>query len=90
MRLSALLIGAAYTHTHGEKVDGQDGAHYQQINFGADYLLSKRTDLYLVTVLQKAGGVNSTEHAAVAAINGATPSSTDKQIVAALGIRQRF
>lgn len=86
----ALLLAAAYDYTSGGKVGGNVGAHYQQINLGADYQLSKRTDVYAVAVFQQAAGTNSTGHAAVAAINGATPSSNDKQVVATVGIRHRF
>ncbi|OTP67672.1 porin [Caballeronia sordidicola] len=86
----SLLLAAAYNYTHGGEVSRSDGARYRQINLGADYLISKRTDVYAVTVLQRAAGTNSTDHAAVAAINGATPSSTNKQVVSTIGIRHRF
>jgi predicted porin len=85
-----LLLGVAYAYTRGGDVESRGDAYYQQVNLGMDYLFSKRTDVYAITVLQKAGGVNSTGQAAVAAINGATASSTDRQLVAAVGLRHRF
>ena len=86
----SLQLGAAYAYTHGGDVGGRGNASYQQINLGADYGFSKRTDVYAFTALQKASGVNSTGQSAVAAINGATPSSSDRQLVATVGMRHRF
>ncbi|WP_321931263.1 porin [Paraburkholderia guartelaensis] len=85
-----LRPGVAYSYTHGGDADSRGDAYYQQVTPGADYLLSKRTDIYAVTALQKVGGVNSTGQAAVAAINGTTASSTDSQIVTSIGLRHKF
>lgn len=86
----AFLLGVSYALTDGGDVAGRGGARYQQLNLGADYFLSKRTDLYLVAVGQKASGTDSTGKAAVAAIDGLTASSNSKQLLITAGIRQKF
>ncbi|WP_374193511.1 hypothetical protein [Trinickia mobilis] len=40
-------------------VDGDGGAKYLQLDFGGDYNLSKRTDVYALAVLQRASGRDS-------------------------------
>ena len=58
--------------------------HYNQPIVGADHFLSKRTDLYVNAVYQKASG-------GVASIAGiAAPSSNDTQAALVNGIRQKF
>jgi predicted porin len=49
----ALLVGAGYTYT---KSGGDSSATYHQASLGADYSLSKRTDLYAVAAYQHASG----------------------------------
>ncbi|AJZ56941.1 gram-negative porin family protein [Paraburkholderia fungorum] len=85
-----LLLAAAYAYTKGSGVGAQNGARYQQINVGADYFMSKRTDLYAVAVHQRASGTDSTGHQAVAAISGASPSSSSAQTLVTVGIRHKF
>ena len=86
----ALLLGIAYSYTQGPDVPAGSHAKYHQVNLGADYALSKRTDIYAIGAWQHASGYDSTNNPAVAAINGVSPSSTANQIVAAMGIRHRF
>ncbi|TDV19423.1 porin [Paraburkholderia caballeronis] len=86
----ALLWGAAYDYTNGASVGGRDGATYHQVATGVDYLLSKRTDVYLIGVYQQASGTDSTGHAAVAAINGPSASANGRQAVVRVGMRHRF
>jgi predicted porin len=86
----ALLWGAAYDYTHANSIAGQGGASYNQFATGLDYLLSKRTDIYLIGVYQKASGIDSTGKAAVAAINGPSASADDKQAVIRIGMRHKF
>lgn len=86
----ALLLGVAYDYTKGGALDGKDSATYNQVAAGADYFLSKRTDIYFVGVYQKASGVGSTGGTAVAAINGLTPSADDRQAVLRFGMRYKF
>ncbi len=85
-----LLWGVAYNHTHGNSMAGKDGATYNQVATGLDYLLSKRTDVYLIGVYQKASGTDSTGSAAVAAINGPSASADNKQAVVRIGMRHKF
>ncbi|GAB5099016.1 porin [Caballeronia sp. LP006] len=83
----ALLLGVAYDYTKGY---GLADAKYHQGMLGADYFLSKRTDVYIDGVYQHATGTDSTQRAAVASINGLSPSSTSNQVAALVGIRHKF
>lgn len=83
----ALLLGAAYDYTKGNY---GPGVKYHQGSLGADYFLSKRTDVYVVGIYQKASGTDSTGGDARAAINGLTPSSSDRQATVRIGIRHKF
>ncbi|MDR5814544.1 MULTISPECIES: porin [unclassified Caballeronia] len=83
----ALLLGVAYDYTKGY---GLGDAKYHQAMLGADYFLSKRTDVYLDGVYQHASGTDSTGRSAVASINGLSPSSTTNQVAAIVGIRHKF
>ncbi|ACC72371.1 porin [Paraburkholderia phymatum] len=83
----SLLLGAAYDYTKGY---GLSDAKYHQAMLGADYFLSKRTDVYVDGVYQHASGTDSTQHAAVANINQLSPSSTSNQVAAVVGIRHKF
>jgi predicted porin len=83
----ALLLGAAYDYTKGY---GVNNAKYHQGIIGADYFLSKRTDLYIDGIYQHASGTDSTGHKAVADINVLSPSSTSNQVAAVVGIRHKF
>ncbi|PTB17060.1 porin [Trinickia symbiotica] len=84
---SALLLGVAYDYTKGY---GVNSAKYHQGVIGADYFLSKRTDLYADAVYQHASGTDSTGAKAVANINFLTASTTQNQVMAVVGIRHRF
>jgi predicted porin len=84
----ALLLGAAFDYTKRNSIDG--GARYLQLDFGTIYSLSKRTDVYALTVLQRASGVDSLGQQAVASISGFSPSTTGHQIGARIGIRHKF
>ncbi|MDR8730105.1 porin [Burkholderia pseudomultivorans] len=82
-----LMLGAAYAYT---RASGVNSATYQQVNAVVDYFFSKRTDIYAGGVFQRASGTNSLGEKAVAAINGATASSSNRQLVAVIGIGHRF
>ncbi|WP_116149624.1 porin [Paraburkholderia sp. BL27I4N3] len=90
----ALLVGAAYNYTHGGSADfvggSKEAATYHQGALGIDYFLSKRTDLYLIGVYQRALGTDSTNHSAVAAINGLSASDNGRQAALRLGLRSKF
>jgi len=83
----ALLLGAAYDYTKGY---GVNNAKYHQGVLGADYFLSKRTDLYIDGIYQHALGTGANGQAAVANINGLSASSTSNQVAAVVGIRHKF
>ncbi|WP_080421542.1 porin [Burkholderia ubonensis] len=83
----AFSFGVSYSYTRSS---GVNDARYQQIDLGVDYFLSKRTDLYGVAVYQRVAGTDSRGLPAVAAITGATASSTNNQTVAVVGIRHKF
>lgn len=91
---SALLLGAAYNWVKGSSVETADGvtigATYNQLEGGADYSLSRRTDIYLVGVYQHASGIDSTGEVAHASIDGLTPSSTNNQLGLRVALRTRF
>ena len=86
----ALVLGAAYDYTKGSSIGGLSGAKYHQAALGADYFLSKRTDVYLIGVYQKASGTDSTGTPARAAINGLTASDNNRQATVRVGIRHKF
>lgn len=86
----ALLAAASYVYTRNSGAGGMDSATYNQGALGVDYFLSKRTDLYAIGIFQKASGTSSTGSAAVASINGVTPSSSDRQAVFRVAIRHKF
>lgn len=85
-----LVTGVGYALTAGHSMNGQDGAKYHQFDVGADYNLSKRTDLYAAVVYQHATGNDSRSEPAVANIAGVGPASGDKQTLVILGMRHKF
>jgi predicted porin len=85
-----LSVGGIYYHTQGNSLRGLSAAKYDEILLGADYLLSKRTDLYVVGLYQKAGGYDSTGKPAVAAVNSLTASSNNKELAFRVAMRHRF
>jgi predicted porin len=86
----ALLLAAAYHYTRDSGPENRSGAHYQQVNLGVLYSLSKRTTLYGIAVHQWAAGINSTGAPAVAAINNVTPSDNRVQTVITAGFMHTF
>lgn len=80
-------MGVAADYAKGS---GIDDASYRQFVLGADYNLSKRTDVYLMAIYQKASGTDSTGRSAVAAINGVRASAGDSQTVFRVGLRHKF
>nr|WP_307857227.1 porin [Paraburkholderia aspalathi] len=78
----ALSLGAIYTSA--------TGANYEQVVGGINYLLSKRTGLYLLGAWVRANGIDSRGRPAVADITNAVASTTRNQIAIRTGIRTRF
>lgn len=87
---SAMTLIAGDTYTSGKtdyKIPGVDTTpKWNQLNLMADYTLSKRTDVYIMTAWQKAYG------GALASIyNGEwSPSTTTNQVEARIGLRTKF
>ncbi|CAM2141312.1 general bacterial porin, GBP family [Pararobbsia alpina] len=90
----SVVLGFSYNYTKGQSITTakgvETGATYNQFNLGVDYLLSKRTDVYLLGVYQHASGIDSTGSKAVASITGETQSTTPNQVAITTGIRARF
>ncbi|WP_429498774.1 porin [Robbsia andropogonis] len=88
----ALNLSAAYTFTDG-KASGANGTghpKWQQVTLQSDYSLSKRTDVYLEGVYQRATGSLGNGVSNFAAIGSLSPSSTGNQVAVTLGMRHRF
>ncbi|MGN6665450.1 MAG: porin [Trinickia sp.] len=89
---AALLVGVGYTYM---KSSGDTSAKYHQASLGADYSLSKRTDVYLVGAYQHASGntrdaVTGNVVGAQASVGSYTYNGTSSQELVALGLRHRF
>ncbi|WP_250434485.1 porin [Caballeronia sp. ATUFL_F2_KS9A] len=74
----AIQISGMYVYTNG------GGAHWHEGALQVDYLLSKRTDVYLESIYQRASS------GAPAVINTNDPSSGRNQLMLSTGIRHRF
>ncbi|HTJ93598.1 MAG TPA: porin [Pararobbsia sp.] len=87
----ALTLEGAYTFTDGkfQGSQGNQSPKWQQVSLETDYSLSKRTDVYVEGVYQHASGGGDTPFAD-ASINTLSPSSTDNQVAATVGLRHRF
>ncbi|SDE15079.1 porin [Paraburkholderia lycopersici] len=88
----ALLLGLGYTYTHGS---GDTSNTYHQVSVGADYNLSKRTDLYGVAAYQHASGTQrnsdgSTSDAGAAIGSYSFNSASSSQTLVSVGIRHKF
>jgi general bacterial porin, GBP family len=89
-----LALGAAYTYTTGGFGGASKGytsasPHWNQVMAQVDYLLSRRTDIYLEGVYQKVSGGNG-NGAFDASVYSLTPSSGDEQVVVGVGLKHRF
>ena len=80
----ALIAAVGYTYTQTSQ--GDTSGHYHQVSGGLQYLLSKRTDVYVNGIYQKAS-----EGIGRAWIDGiAAPSSTTSQVALVAGLRHKF
>jgi len=79
-----IMAGLTYDYTSTPQ------AHYNQVAAGSQYAFSKRTFTYLIVAWQRASGVDSTGHAAVADLTYLSPSSTPNQVALRVGIRHSF
>jgi general bacterial porin, GBP family len=74
----AIILSGMYVFTNG------GGAHWHEGALQVDYLFSKRTDVYLESIYQRASSQ------APAIINSNDPSSGRNQFMLGTGIRHRF
>ncbi|WP_250455287.1 porin [Caballeronia sp. ATUFL_M2_KS44] len=89
----AFFIGARYVYTREtyDSTAGKVEPHIQSAGLMADYLLSKRTDVYVQGVYQKVGGPSTHSVLDQAFIPGAQGvSSNSKQFVARVAMRHAF
>lgn len=85
------LAGVAYNYTRGSEVTGKvGGVNYNQFSAGANYTLSKRTDVYAAVIYQTVNGHDSTGNVAVANVEGVSALTNQHQIVGRVGLRTRF
>jgi predicted porin len=88
----ALLAGIGYSYT---KASGDTSATYHQVSIGADYSLSKRTDVYMTAAYQHASGdtinaADGTVTAAQASIGSYGYNGTNTQELVNVGLRHKF
>jgi predicted porin len=83
-------VGGAYARTKGHAIGPVTGATYNGYELAAAYVMSPRTNLYLLAIRQTAGGIDSTGKPATAAVNNLTGSTNSRQTVFTVGIRHRF
>lgn len=88
---AALLVGVGYSFT---KSGGNTAANYHQASVGADYNLSKRTDVYMTAAYQHASGTTADGAGgampAQASIGSYGYNGTKNQALVNLGLRHRF
>lgn len=80
-----LIAGIGYYYTNGSYSSPNVSPHWHQVDAGLDYFLSKRTDVYLYGVYQRAGA-----GARQAGIFLIPVSSSRQQTVVSAGIRHTF
>ncbi|SIT45628.1 Porin Gram-negative type [Paraburkholderia piptadeniae] len=95
MYAPTLALSVAYDYLKGHEVTAADGStlgnqHYNQVSVMADYLLSKRTDVYLGGTWQRASGTSSTGEAAVADIANLGDSANNHVFLLRAALRHRF
>jgi predicted porin len=86
-----LLLGVGYSY---EKASGNTSATYNQASVGADYTLSKHTDLYAVAAYQHASGTqlnpDGATQTAEASIGSYGYNGTASQEMYIFGMRHKF
>jgi predicted porin len=89
----AFYVGAMYVYTRTDfnSSGGQLNPSYQSVGLMGDYLLSKRTDVYVQSVYQHVGGDRTGTVLDVAYIPGADGvSSGGNQVVVRVALRHKF
>ncbi|WP_080415662.1 porin [Burkholderia ubonensis] len=82
-----LLLQAGYTFTAS---GGDSSARYHQVAAGADYFLSKRTDVYCQLAYQRASGENGQGPAQAVIGSLVVDSGKSSQGLVTLGLRHKF
>lgn len=82
--IGAWRVGLSYVYTWGKYSDDAK-PQWHQLNFGTQYALSKRTDLFLTLIYQHAAG-----DAQFAEVYSLPASSSPNQTVTQIGMRHRF
>jgi predicted porin len=90
-----ILLGSMYIFTQAEveKTNGNSGLHFHTIGLMADYLISKRADVYLQGAYERVGGGKSATATVLdtAYVTGAAGvSSSMNQMVLRAPIRHKF
>jgi predicted porin len=85
-----LLSEIVYSYTRGSGVGDIGSSRYNNASLSLDYYLSKRTDVYIISSTEFAGGTDSTGRAARATLNALTASSSNRQTFVQLGMRHKF
>jgi general bacterial porin, GBP family len=85
----SLKLNGEYTYTAGALSTSRGSHHpkWHEVSIQTDYLLSKRTDVYLQASYQH---ISSDGSGLTADVSGQSASSTDQQVVIAAGLRHRF
>ncbi|WP_322011154.1 porin [Paraburkholderia sp. J12] len=85
----AFHVTGEYTFTQGtlSSASGEHRPRWHEVSVMADYFLSTRTDLYAQVSYQH---ISADGSGLGADITAQTPSSTDQQMVAGIGMRHRF
>lgn len=97
----AASVGVAYIYNVGKADYQQLKPKFHQVNLGASYALSKRTEFYSAVILQKAGGDGIAPvlgagglvvgRSAIAEIPGAgADSGSSRQTLVTMGVSHRF
>jgi GBP family porin len=85
----ALSLNGEYTYTSGA-MSSASGSHHpkwHEVSLQADYLLSKRTDVYLQGSYQH---ISADGSGLTADVSGQSAASGNQQVVVAAGMRHRF
>jgi predicted porin len=89
----AFFVGGEYVYTTAkfDATSGNLSPKYQTIGLMTDYFLSKRTDIYLQGVYEKAGGDKTGTALDLGSATGSTgPSSTNNQLLVRVALRHKF
>ncbi|WP_233857650.1 porin [Paraburkholderia sp. HD33-4] len=83
----ALLTELGYTYM---KSSGDSSAKQNQFSIGADYNLSKRTDMYAIASYALASGQNGAGQAQAVIGSNDVDSGSNKQALVTIGLRHKF